>query len=70
VVRRNGLPVTAPGRSIIDAAVAGTALEQIEAAVAEALVRRVVTPAELRGRAHEQPQRVRDLIEGALPVST
>ena len=47
VVRREGIRVTAPARSIVDAAGAGTAPEQIESAVRQALSEGLVTPRSL-----------------------
>jgi predicted transcriptional regulator of viral defense system len=47
VVTREGIRVTAPTRSIIDAASTGTAPEQIEAAVKQALDEGLVTPRSL-----------------------
>jgi predicted transcriptional regulator of viral defense system len=47
VVRREGIRVTAPARSIVDAAVSGTAPEQIESAVRQALDEGIVTPRSL-----------------------
>ena len=47
VVTREGIRVTAPARSIVDAASAGTAPEQIEAAIKQALDEGLVTPRSL-----------------------
>lgn len=47
VVTREGIRVTAPARSIVDAASAGTAPEQIEAATRQALDEGLVTPGAL-----------------------
>jgi predicted transcriptional regulator of viral defense system len=47
VVTREGIRVTAPARSIVDAASAGTAPEQIESAIAQALDEGLVTPRSL-----------------------
>lgn len=44
VVTREGIRVTAPGRSIVDAASAGTAPEQIEMAVRQAFQERTRNP--------------------------
>jgi predicted transcriptional regulator of viral defense system len=47
VVRREGIRVTAPARSIVDAASGGTGPEQIESAVQQALEEGLVTPRSL-----------------------
>ncbi len=47
VVTREGIRLTAPARSIIDAASAGTAPDQIESAVRQALDEGLVTPRSL-----------------------
>ena len=47
--------LTAPGRSIVDAAIAGTEPRQIIMAVWQALERRITTPEELRALASRGP---------------
>jgi predicted transcriptional regulator of viral defense system len=66
VVVRDGLRVTAPERSIVDAAEAGTAPDQIVAAVADALGRGMTTASRLLAAAHERRGRVDRLIRQAL----
>lgn len=66
VVEREGLRATAPGRSILDSAEAGTGPEQIEMAIRQAVRRGLFLPDQLRGAARERSQRVRALVEGAL----
>ena len=66
VVVRDGIRVTAPGRSIIDAAAAGTAPEQIEMAVREALEQGVVTRRSLLGEAECRGRRVAQLVRHAI----
>ncbi len=66
VVERDGIAVTTPARSILDAAESGVAPEQIEMAVRQAVSRGIVTADQLRRTAQGRPRRVRDLIEGAL----
>jgi predicted transcriptional regulator of viral defense system len=66
VVEREGIAVTAPARSIVDAANAGTAPEQIELAVAQALAAGLTTPSQLRRQAAGAGRRTRALIERAL----
>lgn len=58
--------VTPATRSILDAAEAGSAPEQIEMAVIEAVQRAQAIPEELRALASERGRRVAELIEGAL----
>ncbi|MHB8492631.1 MAG: type IV toxin-antitoxin system AbiEi family antitoxin domain-containing protein [Solirubrobacteraceae bacterium] len=66
VVRRAGVPVTAPARAIADAAFAGSAPEQIEMAVAEALGRALTTPRLLRAAAAKRGRRTSALVERAI----
>lgn len=63
---RQGIRVTAPARTIVDATEAGTAPEQIEMAVAQAVERGMVTPEQLREGAAVRPTRVRQLVDQAL----
>ncbi len=65
VVIREGMRVTAPARSIIDAAAAGTAPEQIEMAVRQALEQGLVTRRSLLARARRRGGRVAQLIQRA-----
>jgi predicted transcriptional regulator of viral defense system len=62
VVVRDGIRVTAPARSIIDAAQAGTAPEQIMAAVSQALDRGMATESKLLGVAKTRGGRVERLV--------
>lgn len=66
VIFHEGMRVTAANRAIVDAAEAGTAPEQIEMAVREALERGIISPARLERDASERNQRVCRLINGAL----
>jgi predicted transcriptional regulator of viral defense system len=66
VVVRDGIRVTEPARSIIDAAQAGTAPEQIMAAVAQALDRGMATESKLLGVAKTRGGRVERLVRQAL----
>lgn len=66
VVRRQGLPVTAPARSIVDSAKWGTGPEQIDAAVHDALDRGLTTASQLRRAAAGRGPRVKRIIEGAI----
>jgi predicted transcriptional regulator of viral defense system len=62
VVSREGIRVTEPVRSILDAAGAGTAPEQIEMAVRQALEDGLATRRSLFARADRRGGRVADLI--------
>ena len=66
----DGVRVTTPARSIVDATASGTGPEQIEKAVRQALKRALLTPALLRaaaGRARYRNRRVvQPLIERAI----
>jgi len=66
VVVRDGIRVTAPARSIIDAAEAGTAPEQIMAAVGQALDRGMATESRLLGVAKTRGGRVERLVRQTL----
>src|SRR5271165_2660368 len=61
IVVRDGIRVTAPARSIIDAAEAGTAPEQIVTAVGQALDRGIVTESKILGVAKTRGGRVERL---------
>ena len=65
VVSREGIRVTDPVRSILDAAGAGTAPEQIEVAVRQALDERLATRRSLLARADRRGGRVADLVHRA-----
>lgn len=66
VVSREGIRVTDPVRSILDAAAAGTALEQIEMAVAQALEDGLSTRRSLLARADKRGGRVAELVRGSV----
>jgi predicted transcriptional regulator of viral defense system len=66
VLTRDGLPVTSPARSIVDAAEAGTAPDQVVKAVREAIERGLATPAQLRAAARGRGGRIERLIHRAL----
>jgi len=63
---RDGIPITSATRSIIDSAEAGTAPEQIEMAVAQAIGRGQATKDQLRVRARERSRRIAALVSHAL----
>ena len=66
IVTRDGIRMTAPGRTILDAAEAGTAPEQVEMAIQQALDRGLVTRKRLSEDAMKRSQRVQRLVAGAL----
>jgi predicted transcriptional regulator of viral defense system len=61
-----GLPVTNPERTIVDALEAGAQPEQVEMAIREALERGLTTPRRLTEAASERSARVRKFIERRL----
>jgi len=65
-VTRDGIIVTSPARSILDAAEAGVAPEQIEIAVAQAINRGLATARQLQEKAYERGVRVDKLIMNAI----
>jgi predicted transcriptional regulator of viral defense system len=65
-VTRDGMIVTSAKRSILDAAEAGTAPEQIEMAVAQAVNRGLVMPQSLQEEADKRGRRVSKLIADSL----
>lgn len=67
---REGIRVTSPERTILDAAEAGTQPEQIAMAIAEAFRRGWLDVDHLRVGAQTRGQRVADLVDRALPAST
>jgi predicted transcriptional regulator of viral defense system len=66
VVTREGIAVTGPARSIVDAASAGAAPEQIQAAIAQALREGLTSTGQLRRHAAGANRRVAALIERAV----
>lgn len=66
VVTREGMRVTDAVRSILDAAEAGTAPEQIEMAVRQALAEGLTTQRSLLARAELRPRRVTELVRQAI----
>jgi predicted transcriptional regulator of viral defense system len=66
VVSREGIRVTDPVRSILDAVTGGTAPEQIEMAVDQALDEGLTTRRSLLARADKQGGRVAELIRGSV----
>lgn len=61
-----GVPVTSPGRSIVDSLEAGTQPEQIGLAVRQALQRSLTTSRRLRSAAAGRPMRVRAFVDRLL----
>jgi len=66
VVLRGPVPVTPPGRSIVDAAEVGTAPEQIVLAVRQALEQGLTTRRELLSLARQRSKRVVALVHRAI----
>jgi predicted transcriptional regulator of viral defense system len=62
----DGIRATTPSRAVLDAASAGTAPEQIEMAVRDALDQGLVDVEQLETEAAQRSKRVRDLIHGAI----
>ncbi len=69
VVRRFGVRITSPARTIIDTAEAGTDPEYIVDAVANALERGLVKDEDLKRAAQDRPTRVTRLIERAIEAA-
>jgi hypothetical protein len=65
-VVRDGIRLTSAGRTILDAAEWGTAPEQVEMAIQQAVARGLVTRKQLVQDAGHRSQRVRDLVMNAL----
>ncbi len=63
---RDGLVVTSATRTILDAAEAGTAPDQVALAVVQAVERGLAVPEQLRQGAAERGRRLAALIRGAL----
>ena len=63
---REGIAITSPTRSILDAAEKGADPDQIERAVVQAVGRGQATSEVLRRTARDRGRRVARLIEGAL----
>ena len=62
----DGIRTTTPSRTILDAATEGTAPEQIEMAVRQALDQGLVDAEQLETEAAQRSERVRDLVHGAI----
>lgn len=69
VLTRDGIRVTSSTRSIVDAAEAGTAPEQVVKAAREAIERGLATSAQLRAATRGRGSRVERLIQRALDDS-
>lgn len=65
-VIRDGVRLTVAGRTILDAAEAGTAPEQIEMAITQAIERGMVNGDQLRKDANDRGKRVAKLVASAL----
>ncbi len=69
IVIREGIRLTSPLRTILDAAETGTASEQVIMAIEQACRRGWISAGELRAREHERGSRVADLIERGLQAA-
>jgi predicted transcriptional regulator of viral defense system len=67
-VMRDGMAVTSATRSILDAAEAGTAPEQIQKAITQAIDKGMATTRQLKRDAGERGRRVANLVEDTLVV--
>lgn len=66
ITTRDGIRLTAASRSIVDAAGAGIAPEQVEMAIKEAVARGLTTPKQLQRVANERNRRVSALVTNSL----
>lgn len=66
VTVRDGVRLTSATRTVLDAAEGGTAPEQIELAIAQAVSRGLTTPQELEEQAKQRGRRVAKLVAGTL----
>ena len=66
IVVREGVPVTAPTRTIIDAAISGVGPEQVIAAIVTALERGIATRSQLLMAADGSGQRVENIVRRGL----
>lgn len=66
VIRRDGVRLTSPARTILDAAQAGVGPEQVIRATREAVRRGLATPEELAAGARPRGRRVAELLARAL----
>jgi predicted transcriptional regulator of viral defense system len=69
-VVRDGITLTSPARTIVDAADAGMAPEQIEMAVRQAIARGLAIRSDLELRAGDRSRRVANLVLNALDRDT
>ena len=67
VTSREGVRVTSPARSIIDVAEAGAFPDQVQAAIQQAIERRLTTPHELHIAANAASARVTSLVQRSIP---
>jgi len=64
--RNDGIRVTSPARTILDAAEAGTQPEQVEMAIAQSLRRGWLDVLQLRAKAQAREHRVASIVERTL----
>ncbi len=67
ITLREGVRLTAPARTIVDLAEAGSAPEQVAGAIRQALQRGLTTPQRLHEAAKQASPRVVEVIQGAIP---
>lgn len=67
---RDGMRLTNATRTILDVAEAGSAPEQIEMAVIQAIRRGFTTPGRLEREANERPERVKRLVTQSIEQAT
>jgi len=70
VIRREGVRLTSPTRTILDAAEAGTGPEQIELAIEQAIDRGLTTSGLLAAGAPSRGKRIVDLVASGLELAT
>ena len=66
IVVRDGIRLTSPARTILDAAEAGSAPEQIEMAIQQAIARGFITPTQIANDARNRSRRVQRLVNSAM----
>lgn len=69
VIVRDGVRLTSPIRTIVDVAQAGTAPEQVELAIQQAMARGLITKPDLERAASTRGQRVQSLIRSGLELA-
>ncbi|MFW6074447.1 MAG: type IV toxin-antitoxin system AbiEi family antitoxin domain-containing protein [Chloroflexota bacterium] len=65
---REGIRITSATRTLVDCAEAGVALDQLEIAIAQALIRGLTTIDQIQTAAKARSQRVQAIVERSLPL--